>query len=243
MMNRMQCVILAGGLGTRLQPATDTIPKALIPVHGRPFADYQLAWLARQAIAEVVYCIGYRGAQIAAHVGDGRRFGLAVRYVDEGDDPKGTAGALRLAFDAGLLAEAFFVLYGDSYLPIAFAPVLDAFTMSGRSALMTVMRNEHRWDRGNVIFTAPMVALYDKRADADTLRRMTHIDYGLSVISRDLIAARVGRGEVADLADMFSDLSRAGELAGFEVLQRFYEVGSREGIADFERYLGQKCGL
>jgi len=239
MIYRMQCVILAGGLGTRLRPATDAIPKALIPVRGRPFADYQLAWLARQKVAEVVYCIGYRGAQIAAHVGDGRRFGLAVRYVDEGDDLKGTAGALRLAFDAGLLAEAFFVLYGDSYLPIPFAPVFDAFAASGRPALMTVMRNEHRWDRGNVIFTPPVVALYDKRADADTLRRMTHIDYGLSVVSRDLIAARVGSGEVADLADVFGDLSRAGELAGFEVAQRFYEVGSPAGIADFARYLAQ----
>jgi MurNAc alpha-1-phosphate uridylyltransferase len=238
-MDRMQCIILAGGLGTRLSPATDTIPKALIPVRGRPFADYQLAWLARQGVADVVYCIGYRGRQIVAHVGDGRAWGLAVRYVDEGNDLKGTAGALRLACDADLLADAFFVLYGDSYLPIEFAPVFRAFAAGGRPALMTVMRNENRWDRSNVIFTPPTIALYDKRPDAEALRRMTHIDYGLSVISRDLIATRIARREVADLADLFRDLSMAGELAGYEVTQRFYEVGSWEGIADFAHYLDQ----
>jgi MurNAc alpha-1-phosphate uridylyltransferase len=238
-MDRMQCVILAGGLGTRLRPATDTIPKALIPVRGRPFADYQLAWLARQTVAEVVYCIGYRGRQIVAHVGDGSAWGLAVHYVDEGSDLKGTAGALRLAFDAGLLADAFFVLYGDSYLPVEFAPVFRAFVASRRPALMTVMRNENRWDRSNVIFTPPTIALYDKRPGAEALGRMTHIDYGLSVISRDLIATRVASGEAADLADLFRDLSMAAELAGYEVTERFYEVGSQDGIADFARYLDQ----
>jgi|SRR5580704_895798 MurNAc alpha-1-phosphate uridylyltransferase len=233
----MQCVLLAGGLGTRLRPVTDSIPKALVPVRGRPFADYQLAWLARQSVGEVVYCIGYRGGQIVSHVGDGKRWGLHVRYVDEGHELKGTAGALRLALDAGLLADAFFVLYGDSFLPIEFAPVFRAFTVSARSALMTVMRNENRWGRSNVIFAAPSIALYDKRANEPTLRRMTHIDYGLSVLSRDLVASHVGRGQAADLADVFRDLSLAGELAGYEVAERFYEVGSPEGIADFALYL------
>jgi MurNAc alpha-1-phosphate uridylyltransferase len=94
-----------------------TLPKALIPINGRPFADYQLTWLSRQGITDVVYCIGYLGAQIRAAIGDGSRFGLAVRYADEGDDLKGTGGALRGALDAGLLAETFFVLYGDFFLP------------------------------------------------------------------------------------------------------------------------------
>jgi NDP-sugar pyrophosphorylase family protein len=233
----MQCVILAGGLGTRLRPVTDAIPKALVPVRGRPFADYQLAWLARQSVDDVVYCIGYRGGQIVSHVGDGKPWGLGVQYVDEGNELKGTAGALRLALDSGLLADAFFVLYGDSFLPIEFPPVFRAFTASARPALMTVMRNENRWGRSNVIFEAASIALYDKRADEATLRRMTHIDYGLSVLSRDLIATRVRRGQTADLADVFRDLSLVGELAGYEVTERFYEVGSPEGITDFDHYL------
>src|SRR5258705_5773875 len=113
----MQCVILAGGLATRLWPATQTIPKLLIPINGRPFADYQLGWLARQNVTDVVYCIGYLGEQVRAAVGDGSRLGVGVRYADEGHELKGTGGALRVALDAGLLAESFFVLYGDSFLP------------------------------------------------------------------------------------------------------------------------------
>ena len=235
----MQCVILAGGLGTRLWPATRTIPKALIPIHGRPFADYQLAWLARQQVTDVVYCVGFLGEQIRSHVGDGSTFGLTVRYVDEGMNLKGTAGALRLALDAGLLAKTLFVLYGDSFLPIEFAPVLAAYHASGRPALMTVMRNEDRWDRSNVVFTPPAISLYDKTCDDSTRARMAYIDYGLSVISCDLIAAGVASGSTLDLADLFKRLSIAGELAGFEVSERFFEVGSAGGIADFIRYVAE----
>lgn len=233
----MQCVILAGGLGTRLWPMTKTIPKALIPINGRPFADYQLAWLARQDIKEVVYCVGFLGEQIRSHVGNGDAAGLKVRYVDEGENLKGTAGALRLAHDAGLLAESFFVLYGDSYLPIQFAPVLAAYRTAGCPALMTVMRNQDRWDRSNVIFTPPTVTLYDKAADEATRARMAYIDYGLSVVSRDLIKRRVESDTKTDLADIFRRLSIAGELAGFEITQRFYEIGSESGIADFAKLM------
>ena len=235
----MQCVILAGGLGTRLWPTTQTLPKALIPVNGRPFATYQLTWLSRQGITEVVYCIGYLGPQIRAALGDGSRFGLTLRYVDEGDDLRGTGGALRGAFDAGALAEVFFVLYGDSFLPVQFAPVLAAFRASGCRALMTVMRNEGRWDASNAVFIAPFVTLYDKQPDETTRARMKYIDYGLSVLARDLVAERIPAGAKMDLADLFKQMSLAGELAGFEIANRFYEVGSQAGIADFSQFVAR----
>jgi NDP-sugar pyrophosphorylase family protein len=232
----MQCVILAGGLGTRLWPMTQTLAKCLIPINGRPFADYQLTWLSRQGITDVVYCIGYLGAQIRAAVGDGSRFGLTVRYADEGDDLKGTGGALRGALDAGLLADIFFVLYGDSFLPVQFGPILAAFHASGCRALMTVMRNENRWDTSNAIFAAPFVTLYDKECDDATRARMSYIDYGLSILRRDLIAEQIPAGAKVDLADLFKKLSLARELAGFEIADRFYEVGSQRGIAEFSRF-------
>jgi NDP-sugar pyrophosphorylase family protein len=238
----MQCVILAGGLGTRLWPMTRTLPKCLIPINGRPFADYQLTWLSRQGITNVVYCIGYLGAQIRKAVGDGSRFGLTVRYADEGDDLKGTGGALRGALDAGLLAEIFFVLYGDSFLPVQFAAVLAAFQASGCRALMTVMRNENRWDRSNAVFAAPFVTVYDKQCDDATRARMNYIDYGLSILARDLIAREIRAGVKADLADLFKKMSLAGELAGFEIADRFYEVGSQSGIAEFSRF-AERAGL
>jgi NDP-sugar pyrophosphorylase family protein len=232
----MQCVILAGGLGTRMQPATETVPKPLLPVSGRPFVHHQLAWLREQGVREAVFCIGYRGGQLRSFVGDGRAWDIAVRYVDEGERLRGTAGALRLALDAGALAESFTVLYGDSYLPIELPPIWAAFRERGSRALMAVLRNENRWDASNVVFEGGRVVVYDKRPEK---RRpeLAWIDYGLAILSRDLIAERIEAGAAADLADLYRDLSREGLLDGFEVEQRFYEVGSPEGLADLERYL------
>lgn len=235
----MQCVILAGGLATRLWPMTQTVPKTLILINQRPFAEYQLGWLARQQITDVVYCIGYLGGQIRAVVGDGSGSGVRVEYADEGTELKGTGGALRVALDAGLLEDRFFVLYGDSFLPVSFAPVLAAFDASSRPALMTVMRNENRWDASNAVFEPPLVTLYDKRADDATRAGMKYIDYGLSVLSRDLVAERIPAGEPVDLADVLNRLSLAGELGGFEVTERFYEIGSERGIAEFSRFARQ----
>jgi MurNAc alpha-1-phosphate uridylyltransferase len=236
----MQSVILAGGLGTRLYPITHEIPKALVPIRGKPFAAYQLAWLARQGVRDIVYCIGHKGEQIVDVVGDGSAWGLRVRYVSEGDDLKGTAGALRLALDTTHLNDAFFVLYGDSFLPIAYPPVIARYAEAGRPALMTVLRNDNRWDRSNAVYTPPIVSLYDKKCDDSTRLKMTHIDYGLQVLSRKLLADRIPADTVVDLADVLHRLSRKGELAGYEVTERFYEVGSLAGIEDFSRYVDQE---
>ena len=235
----LQCVILAGGLGTRMRPRTAAVPKALLPVLGEPFADWQLRLLARCGIERVVYCVGYRGDQLRAHVGDGARYGLRVAWVDEGRRLLGTAGALRLALDRGALDEAFFVLYGDSYLPVDVAAVEAAWARSGLPALMTVLRNEGRWDRSNCVYRDGRVVLYDKGRPDDRRAEMAWIDYGLSVLSRAVIAERVPPGAVADLADVQRDLSSAGQLAGMEVRERFYEAGSPEGLRELEAYLSR----
>src|SRR5262249_34995542 len=154
----------AGGLATRMRGLTgDRIPKSLIPVDGRPFIDHQLDHLAAHGVTDVVLSIGHHGAALRAHVGDGARFGLAVRTVDEGSALRGTAGALRLALDEGALAPAFLVTYGDSFLPVDFAAVFAAFRAAAKPALMAVFRNEGRWDQSNVIFDGRMVTLYDKQ--------------------------------------------------------------------------------
>ena len=234
----MQCLILAGGQATRMRPITDAIPKAMIPVAGRPFVDHQLAHLAAHGVTDVVLSIGYRGDAIRRHVGDGERFGVRVAYVDEGDDPRGTAGAVRLALDQGALEEAFLLTYGDSFLPVDFRRVFGAFRASGKPALMTVFRNEGRWDASNVIFEAGMVKLYDKRRLTRPAEEFTYIDYGLAALERRVVADEVPAGARADLAELYFNLSRRGDLAGMEVHERFYEIGSPAGLADFARRLG-----
>lgn len=233
----LQCVILAGGLGTRMRPMTETMPKALVPVLGVPFADWQLRHLAGQGVHRVVYSIGYRGEMLREHVGDGSRFGLSVSWVDEGPNLRGTGGALRLALEQGVLDEAFFVLYGDSYLPVSMAGVERDWRASGAPALMTVMRNEGQWDASNAVFSGGQVVLYDKSRPEPWRPRMRWIDYGLSILTRQVIADGLEPGAQADLADLLRELSRTGRLAGVEVAERFYEAGSAEGLSDLESFL------
>jgi NDP-sugar pyrophosphorylase family protein len=232
----LQCVLLAGGLGTRMRPFTQTRPKALIPVLGRPFAEWQLRQLAAQGIERVLYSIGHGGEMLSEYVGDGSRFGLTVRWISEGNALRGTAGALRLALERDALDEVFFVLYGDSYLPVEMSRVAAAWETSGLPALMTVLRNEGRWDRSNAIYADKRVVLYDKAGPPQS--EMQWIDYGLSVITRTVIRERVPPDAVADLADLFNALSLAGQLAGYEAEERFYEAGSPQGLRDLETYLG-----
>jgi len=222
----MQCVILAGGLGTRMRPLTDVIPKTLLPVRGRPFAWYQLDWLARHGVTEVVYCIGHQGDQIRLYWAT-EPSPVALRWVDEGEQLRGTAGALRLALAEGALDESFFVLYGDSFLPVDFAPIWSAFQSSHAPALMTVLRNEGRWDSSNVVYSDGLVTLYDKRSSAGG---MLYIDYGLSALRRSIIEESAD----TDLSTLFHRLSIAGRLAGYEVAERFYEIGSPQGLLDLE---------
>jgi NDP-sugar pyrophosphorylase family protein len=229
----MQCVILAGGLGTRMRPLTDTCPKTLLPVAGRPFAWHQLHRLASQGIDDVIYCIGHQGWMIRRYWQSEPRPVPSIRFVDEGETLRGTGGALRLANQHGVLDESFLVIYGDSFLPIDIPPVWRAFQGGELPALMTVLRNHGRWDRSNVIFENGRLILYDKQPDP----RMLYIDYGLSAFQRQLFD---DKPEVFDLAALLHDLSLQERLAGFEVRQRFYEIGSPAGLRDLEEFLEQR---
>lgn len=229
----MQVVILAGGKGTRLAPLTDSMPKALVPVAGRPFADRQLALLRSNGATRILYSVGHMGDRIRAHVGEGARFGLAVDYVDDGDAPLGTGGPLRVALDAGMLEERFLVTYGDSYLPVDLAPIMAALAGSGAPALMTVFRNDGRWDGSNVAFADGRIVLYDKRGRHPGIV-LDHIDYGILGLTRGFVADAIPAGQAVDLAEPLYELSRAGRLAGHAVATRFWEIGGHAGLAELE---------
>jgi NDP-sugar pyrophosphorylase family protein len=235
----MQCVILAGGLGTRMWPETRTVPKTLLPVAGQPFASYQLAWLAGSGIDDVVYCIGHLGGLIRAYVGDGSAWAVSVRYVDESDRLRGTAGALRLALDSGVLDEDFLVLYGDSWLQVDPAAVLRVLRERSEPALMTVFRNDGRWDASNVVLDGTGVRRYAKWL-ADPPPEMRWIDYGLLALRRRVIAERVPASQRFDLAPVCERLAAEGLLAGLEVGDRFYEIGSASGRDELEALLSSR---
>jgi NDP-sugar pyrophosphorylase family protein len=224
-------VILAGGLATRLRPVTESIPKSLVEVAGRPFAHHQLDLLRAQGIAEVVWLVGYRGSQIEASLGDGHQWGMRFAYLHDGATPAGTGGAIRRALP--LLGSNFFVMYGDSYLECDFSAVAAAFARSGRNGLMTVFHNADRFDASNVEYAGGRIIRYDKR---DRTPGMQHIDWGLGVFSAAAFAGYTPDRPL-DLSAVYQDLLAAGQLAAFEVERRFHEIGSPEGLRETDTYL------
>jgi NDP-sugar pyrophosphorylase family protein len=226
--------LLTGGLATRLRPRTLKVPKAMIEVAGAPFIAHQLQLIRREGVARVVLCVGYLGEQIEAFVKDGSQFGVAADYCYDGANLLGTGGALRNALP--LLGPEFLVMYGDSWLDTPFAPIVTAFRESGKSALMTVFRNAGQWDVSNIWYESGAIRRYDKR---ERVPQMQHIDWGLSVVKAALLAQRPA-DTAFDLAEVFSDLARRGELAGYEIATRFYEIGSVEGWRETDALLRKK---
>ncbi len=222
--------ILAGGLATRLRPVTATIPKSLVEVAGRPFAEHQVTLLQRHGLTDIVFLVGHLGEMVSEALGDGSRFGVRLRYVFDGPVAMGTGGAILKAVPA--LGDRFFVLYGDSYLECDYQAIQRAFESSGKSGLMTVCRNDDRWDRSNVLMTGGRIVRYDKQGQTPDMR---HIDYGLGAFKA---SAFEGRPEGAfDLAAVYQDLLAQDDLAGFEVPTRFYEIGSPSGLAETREHL------
>jgi NDP-sugar pyrophosphorylase family protein len=226
--------ILAGGLGTRLRPLTEKVPKSLLRVAGRPFLAHQLELLRRQKITKVVLCVGHLGELIQREVGDGTAHGLHIEYSFDGPRLLGTGGAIKRALP--LLGNEFFVLYGDSYLPIEFGPVADFFRRSGKLGCMTVFRNEDKFDTSNVVYRAGQVIAYDKKRK---LPEMHYIDYGLNVFKAAAFDP-FPTDAPFDLADVLVKLVHENQLAGYEVHERFYEIGSPAGLAELEKLLSTK---
>jgi phosphoheptose isomerase/choline kinase len=223
--------VLAGGTASRLRPLTATTPKSLVEVAGKPFVVHQMNLLRREGVERVVLCIGHLGEKIREFVGDGANFGVQVAYSFDGDRLLGTGGALRRALP--LLGDAFFVLYGDSYLDVALQPIELAFRRRGLPTLMTVFRNEGRWDTSNVVYDGARILRYDKRTPT---RDMRYIDYGLGILTSGALA-REDKDQPFDLAEVYSELAARDMLGGYEVFQRFYEIGTPAGLVETDRHL------
>jgi NDP-sugar pyrophosphorylase family protein len=223
--------ILAGGLATRLRPTTEKIPKALLMVGGQPFVVHQLRLLRSQGFRKIVLCVGYLGEMIEATIGDGKRFGLQVEYSFDGSTLLGTGGALKHA--ASKLGEQFLVKYGDSYMPVDYAAIVEAFIQSEKPALMTVFENEDRWDASNIWFEGGEIQRYDKKQRTPEMR---HIDYGISILTAGVFAA-FSDGQAFDLVDVYLHLISERQMAAYEVKQRFYEIGSPNGLAELDALL------
>lgn len=222
--------ILAGGRGTRLGSRVRETPKPLLEVAGKPFLMHQLRLLADHGVHSVVLCVGYRGEQIQATIGESR-FGVCISYsFDASPSQDGTLGAVRRALP--LLGERFLVLYGDTFLRIGYAAVARRWRQSGLPAVMTVLRNEGRFDTSNAILSDGMVIRYDKQAPSSS---MQWIDYGLGGLTADALDA-VPESE-SELSVLYRELAARGELLGFAATERFYEIGTHATLQETAAFL------
>lgn len=233
--------LLAGGLATRLRPITETIPKALVDIDGRPFIDHQLDLLRRNGVRRVVMCLGYLGQMVEQHCGDGTRYGMELRYSYDGERLMGTGGAIRRAADKGLLGDGpddvLWVMYGDSYMDIDYPAVLGAFERAPDAlGLMTVLRNENRWDTSNVVFRDGKLLRYEKK---NRTPEMNYIDYGVALL-RKAAVDRIPTDRAFDLAELYTSLVNEGRMVGYEVFNRFYEIGTPPALEEARRYLASK---
>ena len=223
--------ILAGGLATRLHPTTLTIPKSLIKVAGKPFIFHQLKNLSEQGITDIVLCTGHLGEMIKSYVGDGSKFDLKILYSSDGNKLLGTGGAIKKALP--LLGNQFFILYGDTYLPIKFDSIEQSYLSNNFSYLMTVLKNDGMWDQSNAFFVNDKLIEYNKQ---NPTSKMRYIDYGLSIVSKNIFD-KYSEDTFFDLSDIFQYLSKQKQLVGLEVFKRFYEIGTPNSLKETEGYL------
>ena len=212
----------------RLKPLTDEIPKVMIPVNGKPFLEHQLNLLKRHGVTDVVLCIGHLGEKIKDHFGDGKRFGLRIKYSEEGNKLLGTAGAVKKA--QNLLDDCFFVTYGDAYLILDYDAVIKYFKSQDKLGLMVVFKNSDRFDRSNVVVEGNLVKIYSKKKK---FPEMVYIDFGVSVLRKKALDL-IPNGKVVDLEKLNQELIRRKELLAFKTGRRFYEIGSPEGLREFK---------
>lgn len=121
-------------------------------------------------------------------------------------------------------------------MPVDYSPIVEAFVLSKKPALMTVFENEGRWDASNVWFEAGEIHRYDKKLRTAEMR---HIDYGIAVLSAEVFTS-FPDDRAFDLADVYARLVSEKQMAAYEVKQRFYEIGSRDGLAELNSLLRDK---
>jgi N-acetyl-alpha-D-muramate 1-phosphate uridylyltransferase len=228
-MNRISVAILAGGLATRLYPVTETYPKSLIEINGMPFIKHQLLLLESKGIKDVVLCLGKFSEKVIDFLDSEKFSGLEIKYSLDGDKPLGTGGAVKKAMS--ILSDPFGVLYGDSFLNIDYIDIINYFDKLDKQGLMSIIRNDNMWDKSNILFENNNILKYDK-AGGDEFK---YIDYGFNILRKSALSGFVE--ENFDLKDILQKLIKNSELAGYEVFNRFYEIGSFEGIKETEKYI------
>ncbi|MDA4112345.1 MAG: sugar phosphate nucleotidyltransferase [Thaumarchaeota archaeon] len=231
----MLAVILAGGLGTRLRPLTNTTPKPMVLVNGRPFLEYELKLLAKNGISDFVLCVGYLGEVIRDYFGSGEKLGISIQYSFDGEEPLGIAGALKRA--EPILQDVFIVTYGDSYLRAEYAGAMKQFLRAGKLGMMLAYENHNRYGRSDLAIKDGFVTRYDKQHQTPD---MVWINYGISILRRETLKS-IPSDQKYDEEQFYGELIKKNELLAFVVKDRFFEIGTGPALKEFESFIsGEK---
>jgi N-acetyl-alpha-D-muramate 1-phosphate uridylyltransferase len=227
----LQAAILAGGLGMRMRPLTETIPKAMIEVCGKPFLHHQLELLLEHGISRVLLLVAHLGEKIEQYFADGASLGLRLSYSYEAA-PLGTGGALNHAADK--LEDEFLVLNGDTFLPIDYVAMARDFYKRRPAALIVAYDNRDRRGASNLAIAADGRVTAYRKHDASGL---THIDAGAIMLSRDVLE-EIPPGRACSLEqDIFPELIRQGRMRAWVTREPFYDMGTPAGLEALARRL------
>lgn len=229
-------VVLAGGLGMRLRPYTMNIPKPLLPLGDQATMEIVLQQLAGQGFDRVVITLGYMSQLVESLLGDGKRFGMRIEYIVEGE-PLGTAGSLNLVKD---LDETFLVMNGDLLTTIDYSAVVASHRAEEHSATVVLARRDVPIDYG-LVYVDEQGCL-ERYEEKPTLHHF--VSTGIYALNRSA-AARVPPGRF-DMPDLITDLVTAGEQVRCHITDEYwqdigrfedYQQASADFVKDPERFL------
>mgnify|MGYP001309833423 FL=1 len=226
-MKKFEAIILAGGKGTRVKKYTKNKPKCLIKVNGKPFLYYQLDFLKKNNINNVIVSAGYLNKKIKLYVNNFIDF-INVKIVSDGK-PLGTGGATFKSLK--YLKNNFFIIYGDSYFNFKIHKLVKR-----NLATMAIFKNNNKYDKSNIEIKNQGKILYYKN---NINKKLKFIDYGVSFVNKQIFKG-IKKNKKFDLSEFFQEISKKNMLSGYEVKKRFYEIGSYSGIKDFKNYLKKK---
>jgi MurNAc alpha-1-phosphate uridylyltransferase len=235
-----QAVILAGGLGTRMRPITETIPKPMIAVAGKPFLEWQLALLRSGGIANALLLVAYLGEQIEEYFGNGEKTGGCVEYSYE-PSPLGTGGALKNA--EAKLHDWFVLVNGDTYLAIDYQRLMRDFVDADSRAMIVAYEKPAMATAavpasglpGNLgVSSNGKVTAYRKRESEG----LNHIDAGVIVLKKEVLLNLPTEQKCSLEEEIYPQLIARGEMRAWVTTEPFYDMGSPAGLAALEAKLG-----
>lgn len=218
-----QAVILAGGLGTRLEPFTLKKPKPMFEIEGIPFLQHILAQVGTWGIRQVVLLLGYKAEIIQDYFGDGSQLGIQILYSVT--MPEFNTGA-RLRAAKNLINDEFILLYCDNYCPINLKKAYKNFKASNDLIQITAYSNRDSYTRNNLMLKDKKVIVYDKKREVEGLQA---VDIGYAFIRKEVLN-RIPEKNVNFEASVYPSVVQEGRMGVYLTEHRYYSIGSWERI-------------